>query len=638
MKAKHKLAVVIANIDVEYAYETVFGAVEEANKRNYDIFIFNAFGDVDDTIKHNRGEYNIYALPDFSQFDGIILFANLIQEQSTFESVINKIRQSKVPTISIDAPLEGFCYLGVENYQSMKELVSHFIEHHGFTKINFVAGQAFNTDSQERQAAYCDALKEHNILVEEKRIFPGIFTIEHGMESAYAMLKTPEDLPQAVVCASDSIALGVRRVFEKNGVKIPEQVAISGFDNMFEARNCVPRLTSVDRNQREVGRKAVSKIDDYLNGVAELSAEVFQAKPVFSESCGCNWADSEDIRSVKRKYLDLNSRYKRHLNDNKRMMGDLSESKSFDDFLERLKPYVEELRCGGFYLCLDKAFAEDLKFVGNDSVNGKFINSYLIDGYPDQMIIALAWENNQYTKCKELSSVQMWTKLHMDDISHTYIFSPLHFRDRCQGYVVVVDCEFALISSQYCNWVVNLSNILENMRKQAEMQFLLGELDRMHVMDSLTGLYNRVGFARYTGERFHACAQENRQFMVLFADLDGLKVINDHFGHDKGDIAIKAVADALKSACQGDEVCARFGGDEYVVYADHYSEDDAKLFCERVEENLKKCNENSNQPFKIGASYGYEMIVPQIGDSIDKFIDMADNRMYQQKRAKYIGI
>lgn len=638
MKERRKLAVVIANMDVEYAYQMLFGIVEEAPKRQSDVFIFNAYGDVDETLKHNRGEYNIYKLPDFSQFDGIILLANLIQEHSTFKNVIERIRKSGVPAISIDAPLEGFCSVGVENYQSMKKMVSHFIEHHGFTKINYISGQDFNTDSQERLAGYCDAMKEHNLPVEDKRIFPGIFTLEHGEESAHAMLKDPDGLPQAVVCASDSIALGVRSVFAENGIKIPEQVALSGFDNMFDARNCVPRLTTIGRDLIDVGRRVVTKLDNYLNSEVELTGEVFPTTPIFSESCGCGKADEEETKNVRKKYIELSATYKRYLNNSNRMMGNLNDSRSFEDFKERLKPYMEELECGSFYLCLDKELVEDYKFIGQAAINGTFHNHYQIDGYPEQMSVALAWENGEYIECDDFPSTQMWPKLLSGDDSHTYIFSPLHFRDRCQGYVMLVDCEFAMTSPLYCNWIVNLSNILENLRKQAEMRCLVEQLDRMHVVDSLTGLYNRVGFARYTGERFSTCVQENRQFMILFADLDGLKVINDHFGHDKGDVAIKAVADALKDACQGGEVCARFGGDEYVVYADNYSDEDAKMFCKRLEESLRQCNEKSNLPFKIGASYGYEMIVPKEGDGIDKYIDMADNRMYQQKRAKYIGI
>lgn len=296
---------------------------------------------------------------------------------------------------------------------------------------------------------------------------------------------------------------------------------------------------------------------------------------------------------------------------------------------------MEALECRSFYLCLDKALEEDLRFVGQDVVQGEFHNHYLTDGYPEQMSVALAWENKQYIKCEDFPSTQMWPKLHMDDACHTYIFSPLHFQDRCQGYVVAVDCELVITSSHYCNWIVNLSNILENLRKQAELKCLLEKLDKMHVLDFLTGLYNRFGFARYTKDIFQSCIQENREFMVLFADLNGLKKINDQFGHDKGDVAIKAVADALKGACHGGEVCARFGGDEFVVFTDHYSESDAEQFCVRFRDLLHQCNEKLKQPFAIGASYGYKLIVPRSGDSIDKYIDMADKQMYQQKRKKH---
>ena len=75
---------------------------------------------------------------------------------------------------------------------------------------------------------------------------------QYGREAAQAILSSGEELPQAVVCGNDGIALGVCSVFRENGIRIPEQVSVSGFDNMFEARNSVPRLTTVEQYNREM--------------------------------------------------------------------------------------------------------------------------------------------------------------------------------------------------------------------------------------------------------------------------------------------------------------------------------------------------------------------------------------------------
>lgn len=634
-RKKRKLAVIMASMDVEYAHDTLSGIMEEAYKRDYDIFVFNVYASSDETLKHNIGQYNIYSLANYSMFDAVIVFANLIQGHTAFNSVIERIRAAAVPTISIDADIEGFCHIGIDNYNSMKKIVEHLIEQHGFTKINYITGQDFNTDSQERQAAYCDALREHGIKVESGRIFPGPFSVDHGKEAALAMLESGKELPQAVACATDSIAMGVRRIFQENGIRIPEQVAISGFDNTFEARNCLPKLTTVERNQKSVGRKVVRKLDGFLNKEAELTGEAFPTTPVFAGSCGCAVKEQEKIDSIREKYLDIRDHYEKYLYESNMMIEDLNDSKTFRDFLERVKRYIEKLGCDYFYLCLNKELIEDLQYAGGDEPQGGFHDRHLVDGYPDIMSVALAYENGSYVSYEDFPSRQMWPwQQEKAGESCTYLFSPLHFRDRCFGYTVIGNCEFALTSPLFRTWLINLSNSLESLRKQAKLQCLLERLDKMYVTDSLTGLYNRFGFARYTGDSFRECVQEGRRFMIFFADMDGLKGINDRYGHDKGDIAIKTVADALKGASTRQEVCARFGGDEYVVYAAGYTQEDASAFCKRFETLLLQYNETLGQPFPINASYGYEIIVPGEGDIIDKYIDRADNRMYQQKKEK----
>ena len=274
---RRKIAVILASMEVEYASETLRGIEKEAHAQKIDVCVFNAAVSTNETLKHNIGEYNIYSLIDYSLFDGVILFANLIQSYSVYSKIIEKIRESGIVAISIDAEMDGFYSVGVENYRPMKEIVNHLIECHGYTEINYVSGQDFNSDSRERLAAYCDALREHGIPVEEERIYRGAFTTAYGREAAEKMLEIPEKLPQAVVCATDALAIGVRSVFAGKGIEIPRQIALTGFDDIFGARNSVPRITTVSRNQMQVGRKAVRKIIAVLDGKTQDREERFPA-------------------------------------------------------------------------------------------------------------------------------------------------------------------------------------------------------------------------------------------------------------------------------------------------------------------------------------------------------------------------
>lgn len=633
---KRKIAVITTNMDVEYAVEIQTGIISEARRNHFDVYIFNAYVSIDETLKHNIGEYNIFSLANLERFDGVIVFSNLLQGRKIYHTVEERLKEVQIPVVGIDAPIGKHYCVGVENYQSMKEIVEHFIVHHKFTRIDYISGQSFNTDSQMRLQAYRDALREHGIPVEEKRIFPGTFTSQHGREVAQELLSSGEELPQAVVCGNDGIALGFCSVLRERGIKVPEQIAVSGFDNTFEARHSVPRLTTVDRVLENVGKEAVRKIKEHLDGEQPSESEVFPAVPVFAGSCGCRRREDNDINNIRQRYVGMVDHYEKHLTESNIMIEDLNDSKSLDDFVSRLKHYVTALQCDRFYFCLDKELAENLKQL-DGTVDGRETgDERRNDGYAPVMTVPLAYEFGAFVEYEDFLSEWMlpW-QYDVPNGNHTFIFSPVHFRDVCQGYVVIENSEYAMTSPLFRTWLINLSNGLENLQKQAKLKCMLDRLDRLYVADALTDLYNRFGFARYTKESFASCMEEKRQMMVLFADLDGLKRINDKYGHDRGDIAIKAVADALKEACTGEEICARFGGDEYVVYAADYDEEKAEAFCRRFREALACYNNTLGQPFLICVSFGYEIFVPSQGDTIDKYIDKADKKMYTKKNAKY---
>ncbi len=632
---KKKIAIITTNMDVEYSVEILRGIQEEAKKCSCDISIFNAFVSQDEMIKHNIGQYNIYKLANLEVFDGVILFSNLIQGRQVYDSVIEQLKKANLPIVCIDAPVDGFYYVGVENYYSMKAVVEHFIEHHGFTRINYISGQSYNSDSQMRLDAYRDALTEHGIAVEEKRISYGTFSSWHGREAAMELLQSGRELPQAVVCANDAIAIGFIGVMQERGVRVPQDIAVSGFDNTFEARNSVPRLATVDRALVNVGREAVIKINSHLEGGRPKISEVFPAVPVFAESCGCYYEEHGEENSIRERYLLMAERIEHHLLQNAVMTEELNDSKSFDDMLKRLKGYISVLECDRFYFCLDSELVKYMRLAEKNS--GEADEDYRLrtEGYAPTMSAVLCYEYGKYVEYDDFPTERMWPNPETEQEKQlNYVFSPVHFRDRCFGYVIVEGSEFVLSSILYRNWLINLSNSLENIRKQANLQRTLKQLDRLYIQDPLTGLYNRSGFARYTAESFRVCARENINVMILFVDMDGLKKINDKYGHDKGDMAIVAVADALRAACLDTEVCARFGGDEYVVYAEDYKEEDAKGFCARFEAWMEHYNIKLEQPFRISASYGYQIFVPEKEDVIDKYIDRADEKMYDAKRAK----
>lgn len=631
---RRKIAVILSNMDGEYVYLALRGIEKEAREHNMELYIFNSSAGTDETIKHNIGEYHIYKLINYSEFDGVILFGNLIQGYSVYSNVIEQIKASGVVTVSIDGEIDGFCSLGCDDYSPMKSIVTHLIEEHHYTKINYISGQDFNTDSVERLQGYCEALQEHGIPVEEERIFKGAFTNVHGIESAKKMLENPNMMPEAVVCATDSIAIGVRNVFSNAGIKMPQQVAITGFDDIFEARNFVPRLTTVARDPEQMGAEAIHSILKLMNGEEVPVRQDFPATPVYRESCGCS-AEEEDTKELQYKYAEKAYIYDRFLRNCNMQIESLNAAKDFEDYLERLKFCIKRSDSESMYLCLNKDLVEELRCTDVRIRRGGKWGEYQTEGFSETMSLVLAYENGKFTEEGDFPLAQMVPKIPKEgEPIYSYIFSPIHFREHCMGYLVARNSRNVRFSSSFRSWIINLSNSLESLRKQMRLQGMVERLDSMYVTDSLTGLYNRFGFNRYAKESFSRCVAQGESCMILFVDLDGLKTINDNFGHDNGDVAISLVAYAIQNACKEAEICARIGGDEFVVYAEGYSEKDAVSYCKRLEKLLHKANTELKKPYRIEASYGFEVVFPDAGDTLERYVDVADSKMYVNKQKK----
>ena len=144
-------------------------------------------------------------------------------------------------------------------------------------------------------------------------------------------------------------------------------------------------------------------------------------------------------------------------------------------------------------------------------------------------------------------------------------------------------------------------------------------------------LYRELGGAQAVYEH---CIEAQRPVMIMFADMDDLKSINDNYGHKAGDYAIRSIATVLQEACFKDEITCRFGGDEFFIFGPDYSETEAVSLRNRIQHRLDICNRNSGSPYKLSISIGSYIAVPSKGSSVFQLITQADNIMYEEKKKK----
>lgn len=158
-------------------------------------------------------------------------------------------------------------------------------------------------------------------------------------------------------------------------------------------------------------------------------------------------------------------------------------------------------------------------------------------------------------------------------------------------------------------------------------------LETFSVTDSLMGIYNRNGYYSISVEMFKNAQKESQNILILIGDMNNLKAVNDTFGHIEGDEGIKAVANAMKTACAKNEKCFRIGGDEFVIIGvGDYSKNDIKSKCQTIEAYIDEHNLKSKKPYEISASLGYEYAPARCFDNIENALSVADEKMFANKQ------
>lgn len=157
---------------------------------------------------------------------------------------------------------------------------------------------------------------------------------------------------------------------------------------------------------------------------------------------------------------------------------------------------------------------------------------------------------------------------------------------------------------------------------------------RMVHLDALTGVWNRGSFDYYVSQRLKQ--KNNDKLGIIYFDIDGLKNINDSYGHVEGDLAIKTSIAIIKRVIRKNDIIVRMGGDEFLIILDCESNVDLGETINRINASFSQHNKNSEKSYELECSFGADIFNSEYS-SIDQFLRHVDNLMYENKRNKTPG-
>lgn len=625
------IAVLMGDLQFESQQEIVSSIWRYVKGEDGNLFLFLA--NPTGKAEHNYGEMKIFDLPRFQDYDGIIYLEGTIPDGEMRSQLTNKLRQENVPYICLNASAPNMPSVYLDNMTAMDGMITHLAEKHGIRMINFIAGPRNKRDAEERLDAVRASCERLHLPLSNKQIYYGDFHAESGMAAVRHFENSMLARPDAYVCANDEMALGAYMQLQEYGIRVPEEVILTGFDNVFAARNHAPRITSVYRDNEAIGRLLYENLLKIIHGKQYDQNACAGCAPVYAESCGCPMRREDSDEAIINSYSWGMIRQNLQINMMRSSLSEFMELNSLRELLLCVKRHVLEMDPDGFFLCLNGSDENSRR--GSEAPEGK-LQMGVHTEYVDHMSIPVIYTNHRFGASRDVARGDIIPR----EFVHRgkgvfYLVQPLHFLDRNYGYCVISSDRKPVIGLDWQFFVMNICDSMENIRKQELLVSMVEKLKKVWVYDNLTGVYNRAGFDKYAERILEEAKMRRKSVFVLFLDLDHLKRVNDEYGHKEGDRMIRAIADILKESHRHGELLMRYGGDEFVILGSGYTKETADEYLAEIHAAIDAYNqENDNRFGALSASIGYELEMDASRVQLDRMISEADQKMYEAKKEK----
>ena len=629
------------------------GVFAQCKKYGYDVVVLAALVSICNYYKNYlSGELNIYNLINFDLFDGFIITPiPMTEDQHMFlyDRLLEQFKNCPKPVVSLDKKFGDFPVVYTDDKTPFKRITEHLIKKHNCRSFDILSGPDDTPNksplTNQRLKGIIEVLNANNITVDKDHIFRGDFWYTSGERLANRYISGELEFPDAVICLSDHMALGLINRLKKHDIKVPDDLIVTGFGAVREAAINTPPLTSYVPAHAKTGAEAVNHLRSLIDPAASiLEYEENQNDTLkLGASCGCE-EDFSYTRAYFKEQFGIKYNYDDDsIWDNINMtmlqesymaetltgaetpevcLGKIYESKYL------LKPYKR------FYLCL----------------NNNWLNpdEAITQGYTDTMLLAISAEANSKLHGKHnhvfigegrerTFSLKEMLPAFTEDLKEdfkdpqVFYFAPIHFGETSLGYAVLQNdlSNPGFIGEVFRNYLRNINNALEMSRTKYRSIYLAEH-------DSMTGLKNRRGMEYSILSKIQNAPDDpqNKIFAIVI-DMDGLKKRNDKHGHSEGDNGIMVIANAARSITDPGEICVRGGGDEFFVLGvGQYTEHQLREKLSRFRGYLETANETMSIP--VEASIGYCLQPLDKKEGYQVVLDKADVKMYEDKRSKKI--
>jgi diguanylate cyclase (GGDEF)-like protein len=634
---RKRIAVFISALYEDMVRQTVDGLLKAAEGEDVKLIFFTSFADNHTSQNYDRyqdydtGDFVVYLLPDMKEYDALISFDTYMT--GSFIEPIDRLKRAMTcPVITMGTVKEGTCSIVNDQDRSFAEVIEHLINTHGCRDIIHVAGPRERSFCQERIDIYQNTMIEHGLPCDEDRIYYGTLRPECGQEIVPKILddyaeKGDKPLPDAIVCVNDYTAIGVIQALESRGFKVPGDVIVTGYDDILRAQFNEPTITTSAQPFFRVGQTGMENLMKILRGEKVNDVTAVPGVLCRRQSCGCEPLDTYRKDMIREKYIRIVSNLESlALSNTNLILGGAVGDTAEDIYNEIEAGCLRETGFKDAVLCLIDGWEQQKLIQHRYTLKDQTFN-----------VVCGSWHGKP-VKRQRLRRGQLLPDEMMDDNKPYYIF-PVHHLQYFLGYFIVNPELKGMEQLHIKSWLVSISTVLVNWFFRNQLRDTVNELEVLYQTDMLTGLYNRRGYYRFFESYYEECRNAGTELAVFLIDMNGMKKINDRYGHAEGDFCLCTIAEAMQKSAKQEEICVRTGGDEFVVLAKNYDHTREQQFIRGVREYIAQALRRSGKSYQFTVSIGCCRSVPDPDETVsiqseaEQYLRNADQAMYEEKQA-----
>ena len=491
-----RLGVIIPSVVDPLDYEFLNGISDAAKRLGYDVLIYTGIYNSHTELQQDsyiRGLENIYALPAAQRLDGILFAADRFHNPAVRDAIRRHLMQTSIPCLVTYEDLLPFDSIQPRQQESIYYLTKHLIREHGCKTIYCISGFEGNQASEERIAGYRQAMLEADLPFRNDWIFYGEFWKTVPAEIGRRIAEGSIPMPEAVVCASDIMAAALCESLMQNGISVPGQVKITGYDGSWDAWLNLPRITTVEGRERQFGEDAVLMLHEMVTGEPAGFSAVKQTIR-YGGSCGCEPAKMPQapdspvdayFRAKVRNQLHKRTFLASDLFAHTGGASTLNEWIAKVDSVGHVLPnwlWLDICLCKDW--CMDFAYPERFRQVG----------------FHEKMLLALSKRRGQNAADQyEFDMRDILPALCMPHEPMLILVTSLHARGQILGYAASAYAkpEDMEPDAFYTEWCDAAAHGLYQLQQAMYMEYRRRQIPVLSSHDTETGLYNRRGFAEH---------------------------------------------------------------------------------------------------------------------------------------------